>query len=136
MDSSHTGRRRAKRSCCRAWTSWCHGLNSAQSLSRAIPMQGMGGPPIGLERMLRMYLIANWFNLADEACKDALYYVVEVFRDFHTLHLRSASRIQLPANLVWSKITVAESLFHLCHRPVLSFPKFPEYFLLTPFINQ
>ena len=32
-----------------------------------------GRPPVGLERMLRMYLTANWFNLADEACEDVLY---------------------------------------------------------------
>jgi IS5 family transposase len=23
--------------------------------------------------MLRMYCVANWFNLSDEACEDALY---------------------------------------------------------------
>ena len=45
------------------------------------PKAGNGRPPIGLERMLRMYCIANWFNLADEACEDALYDVA-VFRDF------------------------------------------------------
>jgi IS5 family transposase len=37
------------------------------------PKEGKGRPPKGLERMLRMYLVANWFNLADEACKEALY---------------------------------------------------------------
>jgi IS5 family transposase len=37
------------------------------------PKAGNGRPPVGLERMLRMYFIANWFNLADEACEDALY---------------------------------------------------------------
>ena len=37
------------------------------------PKTGNGRPPVGLERMLRMYLVANWFNLADEACEDALY---------------------------------------------------------------
>lgn len=45
------------------------------------PKAGNGRPPVGLERMLRMYWIANWFNLADEACEDALYDVV-VFREF------------------------------------------------------
>ena len=42
---------------------------------------GNGRPPIGVERMLRMYFVANWFNLADEACEDALY-DVPAFRDF------------------------------------------------------
>jgi IS5 family transposase len=45
------------------------------------PKAGNGRRPIGLERMLRMYFIANWFNLADEACEDALY-DIPAFRDF------------------------------------------------------
>ena len=45
------------------------------------PKAGNGRPPKGLERMLRMYCLANWFNLADEACEEALY-DVPVFRDF------------------------------------------------------
>ena len=36
------------------------------------PKHGKGRPPIGLERMLRMYFIQHWFNLADEACEEAL----------------------------------------------------------------
>ena len=36
------------------------------------PKAGNGRPPIWLERMLRMYFIAHWFNLADAACEDAL----------------------------------------------------------------
>ena len=45
------------------------------------PKAGNGRPPIGLERMLRMYCVANWFNLADEACEDAMY-DIPVFREF------------------------------------------------------
>jgi IS5 family transposase len=45
------------------------------------PKAGNGRPPIGLERMLRMYCVANWFNLADEACEEALYDIA-LFRDF------------------------------------------------------
>ena len=45
------------------------------------PKAGNGRPPVGLERMLRMYCVANWFNLSDEACEDALY-DVPVFREF------------------------------------------------------
>lgn len=45
------------------------------------PKAGNGRRPIGIERMLRMYFIANWFNLADEACEEALY-DVPAFRDF------------------------------------------------------
>jgi IS5 family transposase len=50
------------------------------------PKAGNGRPPIGLERMLRMYCVANWFNLADEACEDALY-DVPVFRAFCRIDL-------------------------------------------------
>ena len=32
-----------------------------------------GRPPIGLERMLRMYCIQQWYGLADEAVEDAVY---------------------------------------------------------------
>ncbi len=42
---------------------------------------GNGRPSIGLERMLRMYFVYNWFNLADKACEVALY-DVPAFRDF------------------------------------------------------
>lgn len=45
------------------------------------PKAGNGRRPVGLERMLRMYLIANWFNLSDEACEDALYDIA-AFREF------------------------------------------------------
>ena len=36
------------------------------------PKAGKGRPPVGLERMLRMYFVQHWFNLADEACEEAL----------------------------------------------------------------
>jgi IS5 family transposase len=36
------------------------------------PKAGSGRPPVGLERMLRMYFVQHWFNLADVACEDAL----------------------------------------------------------------
>mgnify|MGYP000887722645 FL=1 len=47
-----------------------------QALSEVIephyPKAGNGRPPVGLQRMLRMYFIQHWFNLADEACEEAL----------------------------------------------------------------
>src|ERR1700682_8546 len=34
--------------------------------------KGVGGrPPVGLERMPRMYFVQHWFNLADVACEEA-----------------------------------------------------------------
>lgn len=50
------------------------------------PKAGNGRPPRDLEQVLRMYLVANWFNLADEACEDALY-DVPAFRDFCRIDL-------------------------------------------------
>jgi transposase, IS5 family len=37
------------------------------------PKGGRGRPPIGLERMLRIYFVQQWYGLADEALEDALY---------------------------------------------------------------
>jgi IS5 family transposase len=34
---------------------------------------GRGRPPIGLERMLRMYVAQQCFGLSDEGIEDALY---------------------------------------------------------------
>ena len=36
------------------------------------PKAGNFRPPVGLERMLRMYFVQHWFNLADVVCEDAL----------------------------------------------------------------
>ena len=37
------------------------------------PKPGNGRPPIGLERMLRLYFLQHWFNLSDPAVEEALY---------------------------------------------------------------
>jgi IS5 family transposase len=37
------------------------------------PKAGNGRPPIGVERMLRMYFLQHWFNLSDPAVEEALY---------------------------------------------------------------
>jgi IS5 family transposase len=57
------------------WGEFC------QLIEPYYPKVGNGRPPVGLERILRMYWIANWFNLADEACEEALYDVA-LFREF------------------------------------------------------
>ena len=36
------------------------------------PTPGNERPPIGLQRMLRMYFVQHSFNLADQACEEAL----------------------------------------------------------------
>lgn len=37
------------------------------------PKGQRGRPPVGLERMLRVYFLQQWYGLADEALEDALY---------------------------------------------------------------
>src|SRR5712671_4579953 len=37
------------------------------------PKGERGRPPVGLERMLRVYFLQQWYALADEALEDALY---------------------------------------------------------------
>src|ERR1700759_2800588 len=37
------------------------------------PKGERGRPPIGLERMLRLYFLQQWYGVADEAMEDALY---------------------------------------------------------------
>jgi len=37
------------------------------------PKAGSGRPPVGLERMLRIYFLQNWFNLSDPAVEESLY---------------------------------------------------------------
>jgi len=48
-----------------------------QKLCRLIephyPKEERGPPPIGTERMLRIYFLQVWFNLSDPAAEDALY---------------------------------------------------------------
>ena len=52
------------------------------------PKGHRGRPPVGLERMLRVYFLQQWYGLADEALEDALY-------DSHAL--QSFARIDLAA---------------------------------------
>src|SRR2546425_12860589 len=37
------------------------------------PQPGKGRPPVGVERMLRIYFLQQWFNLSDPAVEEALY---------------------------------------------------------------
>jgi len=46
----------------------------------AYPKPGTGRPPVGLERMLRIYLLQQWFNLSDPAVEEALYESVSMRR--------------------------------------------------------
>src|SRR3989442_1861418 len=37
------------------------------------PQPGKGRPPVGVERMLRIYFLQQWFNLSDPGVEEALY---------------------------------------------------------------
>ena len=43
------------------------------ALKAYYPKGKRGRPPIGLERMLRLYFLQQWYGLADEALEDAVY---------------------------------------------------------------
>ena len=44
-----------------------------QRLEPFYPKGARGRPPIGLERLLRVYFVQQWYGLADEAVEDAFY---------------------------------------------------------------
>jgi transposase, IS5 family len=44
-----------------------------ERLQPLYPKGERGRPPIGLERMLRLYFLQQWYGLADEALEDGLY---------------------------------------------------------------
>lgn len=49
------------------WKKW------VSIIEESYPKGERGRPPIGAEKMLRMYLVQVWYDLADEAVEDALY---------------------------------------------------------------
>ena len=52
------------------------------------PKAGNGRPPMGVEKMLRIYFMQLWFNLSDPAMEDALYDVQSMGR-FAAIDLRN-----------------------------------------------
>jgi IS5 family transposase len=51
------------------WAQLCAVLEPFYPKARS----GAGRPPVGLERMLRIYFLQQWFNLSDPAAEEALY---------------------------------------------------------------
>lgn len=49
------------------WTQLC------EVIEPFYPKAGNGRPPVGLERMLRIYFLQHWFNLSDPGAEEALY---------------------------------------------------------------
>jgi IS5 family transposase len=63
------------------------------------PKGERGRPPVGLERMLRVYFLQQWYGLADEALEDALY---------DSQALREFARIDLAAEGVPDATTLSK----------------------------
>src|SRR5438105_9730063 len=74
------------------------------------PKPGNGRPPGGVERMLRIYFLQQWFNLSDPAVEEALY-DSGVMRSFAGIDL-AGSRCRLRRRcasfvICWKSITWA-----------------------------
>src|SRR5215831_12967949 len=69
------------------------------------PKPGNGRPPIGVERMLRIYFLQHWFNLSDPAVEEALYdsqamrRFVGIDPRFREGRLSAASRCRIDHNV-------------------------------------
>src|ERR1700690_4087290 len=72
MVLSGTRKRRDGRYFWKKWKRWSRGESCVRSSDPIIPSRGMGAP-VGVERMLRIYFLQQWFNLSDPAVEEALY---------------------------------------------------------------
>jgi len=57
------------------------------------PKPGNGRPPVGLERMLRIYFLQAWFNLSDPGVEEALYESFRHLLERHGLGKRMFERV-------------------------------------------
>jgi transposase, IS5 family len=61
------------------------------------PKGGRGRPPLGLERMLRVYFLQHWFGLSDPAAEEALY---------DSESMRRFAKIELSADTIPDESTI------------------------------
>src|SRR5215475_10784382 len=61
------------------------------------PKGGQGRPPLGLEKMLRIYFLQQWFNLADPQAEDAIY---------DSESMRRFARVELGTDVVPDETTI------------------------------
>lgn len=80
------------------------------------PKGERGRPPMGIEKMLRIYFLQQWYGLADEALEDALY---------DSQALRSFAGIDLSAEAVPDATTLLK-FRHLLERHALTQAIFDE----------
>ena len=55
------------------WIASCRGKRSSRLCGPHYPTGEVGRVPIGLERMLRIHFLQQWFNLSDPGVEEALY---------------------------------------------------------------
>ena len=80
------------------------------------PKAGNGRPPMGLEKMLRIYFLQQWFNLSDPGAEEALY---------DSESMRRFARIELGEDTIPDESTIL--LFrHLLERHELTRALFQE----------
>ena len=73
------------------------------------PKAGRGRQPLGLEKMLRIYFLQQWFNLSDPQAEDAIY-DSEAMRRFARVEGESARRHpRRPLSARWRAINRARS---------------------------
>lgn len=81
--------------------------------------RGAGRPPIGLERMLRMYFLQQWFGLSDEGLEDTIY-DSQAFRAFLGIDLGRESVPDATTLLKFRRLLedkdLARSLFDTVNR--------------------
>jgi hypothetical protein len=61
------------------------------------PKAGNGRPPLGLEKMLRIYFVQQWFNLSDPQAEDSVY---------DSESIRRFVRIELSEDVVPDETTI------------------------------
>src|SRR5665647_1156155 len=79
------------------WTEWVKVIEPFY-----YPDRTRGRKPLGIEKMLRMYLLQCWFNLSDEGVEDAIY-------DSY------AMRKFMGLNFMTEKVPDATTLLHFRH---------------------
>jgi IS5 family transposase len=92
----------------------CSGLR--ELIEPVYPKPAKGRPPVGVERMLRIYFLQQWFNLPDPAMEEALY---------DSRAMRRVVGIDLDREPVPGETTVCR-LRHLLEQHYLGRPLFDE----------
>jgi IS5 family transposase len=80
------------------------------------PKAGNGRQPIGLERMLRIYFLQQWFNLSDPGAEDAIY---------DSESMRRFARVELGDDLIPDETTILR-FRHLLEKHQLTVAIFAE----------